>query len=71
MSDNRVQIAPMPAGIRNIPKKWRPLHPPIFPDGEPTAEEIELARALFKELDEESQNWYARLSTNFDLPCLF
>ena len=59
MSDNRVQITPMPAGIRNIPKKWRPQHPPIFPYGAPSNQDIALARELIRELDEESQNWYA------------
>lgn len=59
MSTNRVNIEPMSAGIRSIPKRLRPWHPPIFPDGDPTKEDIELARALFEELDEESRNWYA------------
>ncbi len=35
------------------------MHPPIF-DGDPTPEDIELARALFAELDPESQEWYGR-----------
>ncbi len=51
-----VTITPMPASARD--KRFRPLHPPIFPDGAPTPDEIELALALFAELDSESQSWY-------------
>jgi hypothetical protein len=52
-----VTIKPLPAAYREIPERLRPRHPPIF-DGEPTPEDIELARALFAELDAESQKWY-------------
>jgi hypothetical protein len=52
-----VEVRPMPAKYREIPERLRPQHPPIF-DGDPSAEDIALARALFKELDPESQRWY-------------
>lgn len=60
-----INIKPMPEKIRAIPKKWRPMREPIptFTDcrqGEPTDEDIELARELFKLLDEESKDWYGR-----------
>lgn len=54
-----VNIAAMPPEIREIPERWRPLHPPIFDDA-PSAEDIELARALLVALDPASQAWYAR-----------
>jgi len=54
-----VNVAPMPESTRKIPKRLRPQHPPIFEGTDPaTPEDIELARALFLELDEESQLWY-------------
>jgi hypothetical protein len=52
-----VTIKPMPAAYREIPERLRPGHPPIF-DGDPTPEDVELAQALFAELDAESQRWY-------------
>jgi hypothetical protein len=58
-----VNIRPMPRKYRKIPARWRPQHPPIF-DGDPTPEDRELARALFDELDPESQAWY-RASEHF------
>lgn len=60
---NRVSIKPMPLNLRAIPREWWPGHPPIFPNGEPTHAEIELAIALFEKLDETSKDWYGR-----DLP---
>jgi hypothetical protein len=51
-----VQISPLPAWARKT--KFRPLPPPIFPDGDPAPEDRELALALFAELDPESQQWY-------------
>ena len=58
-----VNIIPMPEKFRKIPKKWRPVNPPVFidcgPDG-PTAEDRQLARELFALLDPESQEWYRR-----------
>lgn len=57
---SRVEIIPMPQKRREISSKYRPIPPPIFPDGEPTDEDRELARELFKALDSESQEWYRR-----------
>ncbi|MBN3789707.1 hypothetical protein [Burkholderia sp. Ac-20353] len=53
-----VQIKPLPAEMRG--KKFRPMPQPIFAgyNSDPTQEEIELAIALFEELDPESQEWY-------------
>lgn len=52
-----VQIVPLPTWARKISPRFRPQHPPIF-DGEPTQDDVDLARALFAELDPESQAWY-------------
>ena len=62
-----VNIKPMPATYRSIPEKFRPCHPPVFPDGKPSAEDVELARELFRELDEESKAWYGRTGIFSDL----
>jgi hypothetical protein len=56
-----VTILPMPDRYRKIPARLRPGVPPVFsgcPEGGPTPEDIELARALFGALDAESQDWY-------------
>lgn len=63
-----VQILPLPDRYRSIPARLRPGHPPIFADGEPTPEDIALARALIDALDPESQAWYRRDSRLFDTP---
>jgi hypothetical protein len=52
-------VLPLPAKYREL-RDFRPCHPPIFPAGPPTAEDIALARALFAELDDESKAWYGR-----------
>lgn len=54
-----VNIQPMPMSYREL-KRFRPMPPPIFPDGPPTDDDIELARELFQALDPESQEWYRR-----------
>lgn len=58
-----ITLKPMPEAIRKTPKKWRSQTPPVFmdigPDGV-TPEDVELARELFKILDEESKDWYGR-----------
>ena len=60
MNENdRVNVMPMPEGIRSIPAKWRPTHPPIFPGGVPTRADIALALELIESLDAESRAWYA------------
>lgn len=51
-----VQISPLPSWARKT--KYKPLPAPIFPDGEPTADDRALAAALWAELDPESQAWY-------------
>lgn len=53
-----VEVNPMPTAYRSISKKFRPMPPPVFPDGQPTADEITLARELFELLDTESREWY-------------
>lgn len=54
----RVQIHPLPLWARSISERLRPGHPPIFTEGNPTADDRALAAALIAELDEESQRWY-------------
>lgn len=51
-----VDIQPMPAWARKI--KFHTGPPPVFPGGNPTPEDVELALALFQELDPASQRWY-------------
>lgn len=55
-----VTLQPMPRAYLKYSPKFRPGHPPIFPDGDPSQEDIDLARALFLELDPESQEWYGK-----------
>lgn len=59
-----VHVKPMPEAIRRIKNKiFRPMHPPVFMEigpGGVTPQDTELARELFKILDEESQDWYGR-----------
>jgi len=62
----KVHVLPLPEKFKNIPKKWRPGHPPIFWDISPegiTEKDRELARELFLLLDPESQEWYGRRGT--------
>ena len=55
-----VSIKPLPSGFRSIaPRLWC-QHPPIFPDGEPSRDDIALAIELIEALDDESRAWYAR-----------
>ena len=53
-----VHVEPMPARVRQIPCRWRPMHPPVFQNGEPTRGDILLALELIDALDEESREWY-------------
>jgi hypothetical protein len=60
-----VNVKPMSVFMRTLSPKWWHCTPPIFPyeiygEVKPTAEEKALARALFQELDEISQQWYRR-----------
>lgn len=64
----KVVVRPLPQKCREISPQWRPSHPPIFPDGPPSAQDIELARALFRELDDESKDWYGRAGIFAGLP---
>lgn len=52
-----VTLQPLPAWHRKIPPRLRPGLPPhaVF-DSPPTKKEIKLARALFLELDPDSQD---------------
>ena len=49
-------ITMLPSWARKT--RFKPLPPPVFPDGDPTPDDIELALALFAELDADSQAWY-------------
>lgn len=65
-----VTIKPMPEAYRKISKKFRPGTPPVFTDigpGGVTPEDIELAKELFKILDDESKDWYGRRGIFKDL----
>ena len=56
-----ISIYPLPEKIRQIPRKWRPGHPPIFAGKtleEVTLEEVTFAFELFKVLDAESQQYW-------------
>lgn len=53
----KVDVRPLPEAYRPF-KRFRPMPPPIFPDGDPSPDDIVLARELFKALDQESQRWY-------------
>ncbi len=58
-----VVVRPIPESYRRIPPKYRPTHPPIFPDSGPEGPsdaDKELARELYLLLDEESRAWYGR-----------
>lgn len=61
-----VTVNPMPEDVRNASPRFRRMPPPVF-SGEPTEEDVELARALFQALDPESQLWYRRCSVFADL----
>ena len=50
-----VHIEPIPAWAED--KRFKPQPQPVF-KGKPTPKDIELALALFKELDEASRAWY-------------
>ena len=58
-----ILIKPMPLWMRTTPERLWPRTPPIFsdlgPEG-PTDADRELARELFRALDEQSQKWYGR-----------
>jgi hypothetical protein len=62
----QVRIKPMPEAYRNVPKRLWCQHPPIFllEEGETKVsdEDIQLARELFKLLDDQSKAWYRRSS---------
>lgn len=49
----------MPHYLRDYPPVYRHMHPPIFGANQKiTPDDVELAKALFAELDRESQKWY-------------
>jgi len=61
-----IRIQPMPRTYLAISPRLRPMPPPVFPEGQPTADDRVLARELFRALDPESQAWYRR-----EMPRLF
>ena len=54
-----VEVVPLPSGYRILSRRLWPQHPPIFPGGEPTTADRELAIELIEALDPESRDWYA------------
>ena len=52
---------------RKISRKYWQGVPPIFPDGNPSGENIKLARDLYRELDRHTQAWYGRLKLFADI----
>ena len=61
MSD--VNVVPMPEWARKLSPRLRPMHPPIFAEGEPTRADIEFAIELLKALDTDSLAWYGGNTT--------
>jgi len=59
---NTVNVAPMPEYLRKVRPIYRHCPPPVFPDGQPTADEITLARELFAALDDASRKWYGGMA---------
>ena len=55
-----VNVTPLSPALRATPARYRPGFPPLFPDGDPTPADIELARDLFLLLDAASKAWYSR-----------
>jgi hypothetical protein len=53
-----VNIKPLPHGFRSVPRRLWCGHPPIFPDGEPTRDDVALAIELLEALDPDSFDWY-------------
>lgn len=53
-----VNVRPLPVWARNLNSRLWPLHPPIFPDGEPDRADLELALDLVGALDADSQRYY-------------
>jgi hypothetical protein len=60
-----VQIEPMPPEYLAVPPHLRPIPPPIFPGGQPTQADRELALELWRALDAESRRWYVGTSRTF------
>lgn len=58
-----VNIQPLPAWARKA--RFKPMHPPIFSDGDPTPADRALAQELFEALDPESQRWYSSSGSLF------
>ena len=50
---------------RKISRKYWQGTPPLWPNGEPTADDIELARDLYRCLDPHTRDWYGRRSKLF------
>jgi len=56
-----VNVQPKPESYRKY-GRFVPGPPPIFTDGDPTPADVELARELFKALDDDSKRWYRHRS---------
>jgi hypothetical protein len=65
-----VQVKPLPNGFRAVPRRLWCNHPPLFPAGAPTKEDLQVAVALLEELadvDPQSFDWYGGEKTLADL----
>lgn len=56
----KVVIETLPKFYHKINPRFWPGFPPIFPDGDPTEADRDLARKLFLLLDEKSKTWYRK-----------
>ena len=54
-----VNVIPLPDSYRPF-KRFLPMPPPIFPDGDPSADDVRLALELIEALDDQSRAWYGR-----------
>ena len=64
----RVRITPMPNWMRKLPSRYWTVTPPTFPHGEPTEEDLRLARELYEALDPLSKRWHWSLAEVLGLP---
>lgn len=62
-----VNVRTLPDAYLKITPLYRPRPGPIFLNGDPTPEDVELARELFMALDTESKHWYRGYDCFVDL----